>query len=363
MSYCKNGINRNFFWVKLFMHGLYRRIFTKTPIYLTFFVTSRCNAKCKHCLYQHKLNSDEKNELSLEEIKKISLSMDRIDELLLTGGEPFLRKDLSEIAYLFYKNNKAQIIRIPTNAYFTKIVYNETKKILKKCEKSLVLIQLSVDGVYKNHDKIRGIDNSFNNLIKTYNKLYGLQKEYSNLIIDFSFTFSKENQDYALETYNFIKNNLKFNNFGLTLIRGDVNNRLKDISMAKYKGIVNQIINSKNENIKGFGCLFHWLIKKRRKIFFDTICNTYITKKRQLNCTAGTYNAIIDEEGNVYPCELINRNMGSLRDNNYDFKKVWFNEEAQKIRKFIEKGKCYCTCEPYISISLNFSLKWFKMFF
>jgi len=234
---------------------------------------------------------------------------------------------------------------------------------LKKCKKSLVLIQMSIDGIYKNHDRIRGIDNSFNNLIKTYNRLYELQKEYGNLIIDFSFTFSKENQNHAISTYNFIKKNLKFNNFGLTLIRGDVDVRLKDISMVKYKEIVNQIINSENENIKGFGGLFHWLIKKRRKLFFDTVYTTYITKKRQLNCTAGSYNAVIDEEGNVYPCELLNKKTGSLRYDNYDFKKVWFSKEAKDIRRFVKKKDCYCTCEPYISISLNLSLKLFKMFF
>ena len=363
MPYYKNRLNKNIFWIKLFVNGLYRRIFTKTPIYLTFFVTSRCNAKCKHCLYQHKLNRNKKNELNLKEIEKISRSMDGIDELLLTGGEPFLRKDLSEIAYLFYKNNKSPIIRIPTNGYFTETIYKETKKILKKCVKSLILINLSIDGIYEDHDRIRGIEGSFNNLIKTYNKLYELQKRYSNLIINFNFIFNKKNQNRAIATYDFIKDNLKVNNFSLSLIRGNVNGLLKDVSMIKYKKIVNQIINSENENIRGFDCLFHWIIKKRRKVFYDVIYNTYVNRKRFLNCTAGTYNAIIDEEGNVYPCESLYRKMGSLRGNNYNFKKVWFNEESQKIRKFIEKGECYCTCEPYISMSLNLSLKWLKMFF
>ena len=357
MSFYENRFYKNFFWIELFMHGLYRRIFSKTPIFLTFFITSRCNAKCKHCFYQNRINSEGKNELNLEEIEKISKSMDRIDYLYLTGGEPFLRKDLSEIAYLFYKNNKSKLIVLPTNGYFTKDIYSETKKILERCVSSLIVIQLSIDGIKKLHDNIRGINGAYNNLIETYHKLYELQKTHKNLIINFTLTFSKENQDCALDVYNFLKDNFKFNNFGLCLIRGKVDSRLKGISISKYGEAINEIINSKSSGMKGFNCLFHWLIKKRRKVFYDTICDTYITKKRQLNCTAGSYNAVIDEKGDVYSCELIEKKMGSLREQNHDFKKIWFSEEAQKIRNVIKKGKCYCTHESNISLNLTFSLK------
>ena len=359
MSFYENKFSKNFFWVKLFMHGLYRKNFTKTPIFLTLFVTSRCNERCKHCFYLDKINSKQKNELNLGEIEKISLSMDNIDYLYLTGGEPFLRKDLSEIAYFFYKNTKAKLITIPTNGYFTEMIYTETKKILDKCEKSLIILQLSVDGIHEDHDRIRS-KGAFNNLIKTYYRLYELQKGYRNLIITFNLAFSKENQHSALEVFNFMKNNLKFNNFGTTLIRGNVEEGLKDISIDKYKELVNEITDSENDNIKGWNCLFHWIIKKRRRVFYDMISNVHINKKRQFDCSAGSHNATIYEEGNTHSCELINKKMGSLRDNNYDFKKVWFNEEAQKIRNYIKKRKCYCTHESNMWLNVNFSF--IKMF-
>ena len=60
------------------------------PDAITFFVTSRCNARCEHCFYWKELNAD-RDELTLEEINKVATSMSKgLDSLALTGGEPTL---------------------------------------------------------------------------------------------------------------------------------------------------------------------------------------------------------------------------------------------------------------------------------
>ena len=55
------------------------------------------------------------NELTLEEIDKITKTMDPILQLLLTGGEPYLRHDLDQIVKIFYENCKVPIMTIPSN--------------------------------------------------------------------------------------------------------------------------------------------------------------------------------------------------------------------------------------------------------
>ncbi|MBP9988974.1 MAG: radical SAM protein, partial [Ruminococcus sp.] len=70
------------------------------PVSGTFELTSRCNFNCKMC-YVH--NSHQKitpeNELSADEWIKIAdeARKNGMIFLLLTGGEPLLRKDFSEI--------------------------------------------------------------------------------------------------------------------------------------------------------------------------------------------------------------------------------------------------------------------------
>jgi len=87
-----------------------KNIFIKkcaSPIYLIFFVTEICNARCKHCFGNFSNEKEKaKEELSLEEINKISKNMDNLLYLLPTGGEPFLREDLPDIINVFYRNNR-----------------------------------------------------------------------------------------------------------------------------------------------------------------------------------------------------------------------------------------------------------------
>ncbi len=67
------------------------------PVNLIFFVTSRCNLLCTHCFYWEELNK-RKNELELDEIERVSRSLPNLLSVSLTGGEPYLRPDLPDIA-------------------------------------------------------------------------------------------------------------------------------------------------------------------------------------------------------------------------------------------------------------------------
>ena len=60
--------------------------------------------------------------------------------------------------------------------------------------------------------------------------------------------------------------------------------------------------------------------------------------------------------GDIYPCELlIDRKLGNVREADYDFKKIWFGEEADEARKFIRETKCFCTYECFLTINILFN--------
>ena len=77
------------------------------------FVTSTCNSLCRTCFYWDELNQG--RDLSFEQIEELSRTAPRFHKLWISGGEPFMRKELAEIVELFYVNNGVRHINLPTN--------------------------------------------------------------------------------------------------------------------------------------------------------------------------------------------------------------------------------------------------------
>jgi len=85
------------------------------PIYVQFYVTARCNLTCQQCNIIY-ANSDVR-ECTLYEIERIAENLSKLGVVivLLTGGEPFLRKDLPEIVRAFVRNGIH--VRMQTNGF------------------------------------------------------------------------------------------------------------------------------------------------------------------------------------------------------------------------------------------------------
>src|SRR5581483_472026 len=64
-------------------------------------LTQRCNLECAHCYMSAHAGADTRGELSTVECRRVIDEIAAVNPnvfLILTGGEPFLRKDLFEIA-------------------------------------------------------------------------------------------------------------------------------------------------------------------------------------------------------------------------------------------------------------------------
>src|ERR671920_2201679 len=95
-----------------------------------FFVTSRCNAKCETCFYHEELNRP--GDLTFAQIEKVSRTMPQITDLWLSGGEPTLRRDLSDVIDLFVSHNGVDRIIIPTNGLIKSRIYEVVDRALGK---------------------------------------------------------------------------------------------------------------------------------------------------------------------------------------------------------------------------------------
>ena len=73
--------------------------------------------------------------MSLDEIQKISKSLDSLLWLAFSGGEIYLRDDLVEISKVFYRNNRPAIMLYPTNGLLPELIRDRTEEILQALQK------------------------------------------------------------------------------------------------------------------------------------------------------------------------------------------------------------------------------------
>jgi MoaA/NifB/PqqE/SkfB family radical SAM enzyme len=135
-------------------------IFKNAPVYVQFYVTARCNLTCEQCNIIY-TNSDVR-EATIDEIKLIA---DNFAEMgvaivLLTGGEPFARKDLPEIIYAF--ESRGVHVRMQTNGSASE------EQIARAVEAGGTDISISLDSLNSvKQDKINGqFDKSWHQALK-----------------------------------------------------------------------------------------------------------------------------------------------------------------------------------------------------
>lgn len=118
-------------------------------------ITRRCNLKCVHC-YAHADDRAFEGELSTREGKSLIDDLARFGApvLLLSGGEPLVRKDLPELAA--YAVEKGMRAVISTNGT---LISSNMAEILKKI--GLSYVGISVDGMEEVNDRFRGVKGAF----------------------------------------------------------------------------------------------------------------------------------------------------------------------------------------------------------
>lgn len=121
-----------------------------SPIYMGIDLTEKCNLRCVHCRVS--TSDDKLNEIPLNKVKELidEISKMKVIQIILSGGEPFIRKDILEILEYCVKKKIPDLI-VVTNG----LLLNE-ERIDKLKKSGLKKIAVSLDGLKESHEMIRG---------------------------------------------------------------------------------------------------------------------------------------------------------------------------------------------------------------
>ncbi|MEK6645360.1 MAG: radical SAM/SPASM domain-containing protein [Candidatus Firestonebacteria bacterium] len=331
------------------------------PSYVIFFVTAKCNANCKMCFYKDNMIKMEgaKNELTVEEYEKISKSLKLINILGISGGEPFLRDDLSEIIKILYKNCSPLVVDLPTNGFYTQKIVSQVEDIAKHCKNMTVDVQLSIDGPEKIHNEIRGLKDGFSRLKETYKELSELKKKYKNLYLKGCVVYSSYNQNSIEELFDILNKDFKnFDRILFSVAHGSVSNaEVFNFDWDKYFRICDKIRNTAVvKNITDFHSIFTIALRMLKN---DRLKEVLKTKDMYKKCGAGKRVIVVNETGKVFPCEPLWQPVGDLRANNYNMEEILNSKEMKDFKKNIIKKKCTCHWGLPLSNTLIYTPKYY----
>jgi len=281
--------------------------------------TYRCNAHCQMC-HTWKNPSKIEEEISVEVMDKIPPGYKRLN---ITGGEPMLRKDIEEIVAVLDK--KTDGLEISTNGYFTDRIVNIAKKFPN------IHIRVSIEGLPKLNDELRGIKDGFDHGLRTVLRL----KEIGLKNVGFSIVISDRNAKDLLDLYDLMAfMDMEFasatmhNSF--YFFRNDNKIENLEVVIEETQKFIRALLTSKRKNLR-------MRIKDWFRAYFNLGLLNYVEgNTRPLPCGAGTDLFFLDPYGNVLACNGSDEPwvMGNLKER--DFDEIWHSEQAELVREKVK---------------------------
>jgi MoaA/NifB/PqqE/SkfB family radical SAM enzyme len=319
-----------------------------TPPFVTLYVTTRCDEKCIHCYYWDELNPKTNRDFTLEEFDKTLASMGEIYNLFIGGGEPFLRADLADILLAAYRRTDVANVYVPTNGQHTARTVEILERTLTEAPAMRFHLNLSVDHVDEGaHDRIRGKERAYQRMLETLDAITPLRRRFRNLIVHTLTTVMKENQDRIIEIYEELQRRFEPDGASFNYCRGHpLDPEQTDVDPVIYKRLMTRMEEDYRRGrifaagSSEYNAANHVLDQQVRR----SVERTVAEKKAQFSCVSGRLACVIYSNGDVVECEINNSKLGNLRDVDYDFRRLWFTEQAREVADKAANG-CFCTHE------------------
>ena len=161
-----------------------RRRSVPRPAWCTYLVTYRCNARCQMC---DSWQMERGEEMTPQQVADVFGKVGKLDVVRLSGGEPYLKRDLLDIAEAAYAASRPRVLHITTNGSFP----DRVRRFVESFSKPRRLqFMVSFDGVGETHDENRGKDVRYETAIETVRRLaelrsrHGLQVSANHTVIN-----------------------------------------------------------------------------------------------------------------------------------------------------------------------------------
>jgi len=312
-----------------------------------FTVSNSCNGRCTTC---NIWKMDPRPDPTIDQItgffEENRESLRNLKFIQLTGGEPFLRDDLPEIASAVHETAPRCMIWLPTNGLLPEKIHQTTMEILSQTEKPLIGVTISLDGEGDAHDIQRGVDGSYKKAIQTLKLLSDLKRKTGRLHLSTGFTLTADNYVQAP-----LVQRLSYK-YG-----ADFSIRPVNISEHYYQN-TEQNGNFDHDGVWRTVKYLAHLVRNEKGLFSSLTMLAYlrgikefIGDGRTLPCSAAKESVFIDGVGDVFPCIVMNHKLGNAYET--PLNEILASEETRNACGVIDALQCptcWLECEVYRDI-------------
>ena len=305
---------------------LFREQKHSLPQTLILFVTSRCNARCDFCLYYDQITNPvaKEQELKISEIEDIARKYGNLHYLGLSGGEPFIRKDLEPLCQTFIDQCHTNVIDIPSNFYYTDTMLKTMEPLVRKNPGVIFELQMSIDQIGEAHDESRKVKNLYRRAIQSFQELSKIRAKHPNLKLKINIVYLDTNRDSIDQIVSELSQEIQYDRVQLSFPHSMLPTEgepelVKEKEVTDYVQVADRMTKSATDQ-NAFDLHTAGILSV--KGIYHRLLAEAIKNERNVGsyCEAGRHIVVVNEKGDVFPCEPLWHAIGNLRDNNYDMK-------------------------------------------
>jgi MoaA/NifB/PqqE/SkfB family radical SAM enzyme len=312
---------------------------TTGPAKVGWEITYRCDSRCLSC---QRWRHHAQDELPTSEARTLvgRLADGGVLSLSFTGGEPLLRQDLEELVAL--ATDRGMSTSLSTNA-----LRLTRPRVSGLAQAGLGTVFLSLDGARpETHDRVRGRHGSYERVVRAAAMILALEQPRPRVV--FNLTVNGLNLSELTEVGD-LAAEMGVDGFTLQPLHS-----ADDVSLAPARELM-----PRTEQLPELDGQIARLVRRHASLLpgppgYVEGISEYFRDPSALyryRCVAGHHTAVLDPLGDVYPCPLEFRRMGSLREGS--LRQLWWSKEARAVRDAVRRGRhpvCWFNCVAPINV-------------
>jgi radical SAM protein with 4Fe4S-binding SPASM domain len=315
------------------------------PSFLIHQVTVRCNSRCAMCSIWKLEPGDE---LGLEEVDGLLQDpfMASLRWVNLTGGEPFLRKDLPELIGAYGRRcPELEIVAIPTNGFLPDRIEEGVERALEALAGTgaLLSVTVSIDALGADHDAIRGVPGCFDLAMETLDRLRYIDHPRFTTGVETVITHINVGQ--IEDIYRALKERAPHVNMTPAMAADFFGNKGSFDPVALRGDDVQRMLDFLSSIAKE---------EPAYAYYFDKVRDIHLKGRRTYPCLGCYSTMMLSPTGDVYPCLMLGGDgwrLGNVREG--AIRDIWCSARADGMRARISKNPSCELCTNNCDIMAN----------